>query len=113
MDNDKGLHYLLDLDGEQFEDRGYTTKFKAWRVQATPEMPHGIRYSLTLHDASGKRLLGFDNAHQLQKSSRYAPRRAAKDHRHEADKVSPYHFQDAGKLMQDFWDAPNKIINEN
>ena len=45
------LDTLLDLDGEIFPmDNGYWTKFEASRVIPTPQIPHGIRYSLTLHD---------------------------------------------------------------
>jgi len=32
------------------------------RVGVTPERPHGIKYSLTLHAPDGTRLIGFDNA---------------------------------------------------
>ena len=38
-------------------------KFDSWRVDPTAEIPHGIRYSLTLHDRFNHRILGYDNAH--------------------------------------------------
>jgi hypothetical protein len=41
-------------------------KFVVKRVDTTPEQPHGLRYSLTLHAGSGERLVGFDNAHPVQ-----------------------------------------------
>ena len=45
------------------------------QVVQTVHRPHGIRYSFTLHDTDGTRLLGFDNAHGV---SRALPH----DHRH-------------------------------
>lgn len=45
------LENLLNLDGEIFPmDNGYWVKFEAKRVQASTSIPHGVRYSLTLHD---------------------------------------------------------------
>lgn len=61
---DASLETLLDLDGEIFPmDNGYWTKFEACRVAPTKQIPHGIKYSLTLHDRNNTRILGFDNAH--------------------------------------------------
>jgi hypothetical protein len=59
-------------------------KIEAWRVDATEEIPHAIRYSLTLHDPYGKRILGCDNAHLVKppKKFKYAGRIMAYDHRH-------------------------------
>jgi len=58
------LETLLDLDGEIFPmDNGYWTKFEARRVHSTEKIPHGIRYSISLHDRNNTRILGFDNAH--------------------------------------------------
>ncbi|MHB1737117.1 MAG: toxin-antitoxin system TumE family protein [Acidithiobacillus sp.] len=71
-------------------------KIKAWRVAATEEIPHGIRYCLTLHDPDGKRILGYDNAHLVKppKKFKYAGRIMAYDHkhRHASDKGVPYEF---------------------
>ena len=39
---------------------GYWIKFEAWRVDVSDSIPHGIRYSLTLHEPYGKRILGYD-----------------------------------------------------
>ena len=61
---DTSLETLLDLGGEVFPmDNGYWTKFEARRVKPTEQIPHRIRYSLTLHDGNNIRILGFDNAH--------------------------------------------------
>jgi hypothetical protein len=45
---------------------GYWIKIEAWEVKVTAAIPHGVRYSLTLHAPSGKRLLGYDNAHAVK-----------------------------------------------
>ena len=100
MQSDPGIETLLDLH-EQIIDQGngYWIKIEAWRVKPTPEVPHGIRYSLTLHDPYGKRILGYDNAHAVKppKKFKYAGRILAYDHRHRyaSDKGMPYEFKDA------------------
>lgn len=62
---DSGLDYLLSLNGEVQgqNEEGYYIQFDVIAVKASRERPHGIKYSLTLHDPWGKRLMGFDNAH--------------------------------------------------
>ena len=48
------LDALLDLHGEVLvQGGGYWVKIEAWTVEPTAGVPHGIRYSLTLHDPSG------------------------------------------------------------
>jgi|SRR6185312_13430946 len=73
------LEFLLAFDGRIHHlEQGYWLKFEIKRIEPTPERPHGLRYSFTLHNADGKRLMGFDNAHgvaaqaqswQLERSS--------------------------------------------
>jgi hypothetical protein len=68
------------------------------RIKATAEKPHGISYSLTFHAPDGRRLMGYDNAHGVQRrGGRYAERQAAFDRRHrdEADEGQPYPFETA------------------
>jgi hypothetical protein len=68
---DASLETLLDLDGEIFPmDNGYWTKFEARRVHSTEKIPHGIRYSISLHDRNNTRILGFDNAHGYKPKKR-------------------------------------------
>ncbi|MGN7612859.1 toxin-antitoxin system TumE family protein [Magnetococcales bacterium HHB-1] len=44
---------------------GYWYKIEAQKVKITPQRPHGIRYSLTLHTKRGERIFGIDNAHPV------------------------------------------------
>ena len=109
---DASLDTLLDLDGEVFPmDNGYWTKFKASRVAPTPQIPHGIRYSLTLHDRNNTRILGFDNVHTLKpKRKNYGARKISWDHKHKIERVYTYEFQSASQLIEDFWKAVEEII---
>jgi hypothetical protein len=62
---DVGLRTLLDLSEQVIDQEdGYWVKIEAWEVERSDEIPHGIRYSLTLHAPSGHRILGYDNAHK-------------------------------------------------
>jgi hypothetical protein len=109
--NDFGLETLLELDGEVFPmDNGYWTKFEARRVEPSEAMPHGIKYSLTLHDKQNVRIIGYDNAHAIPKSKKYSARRVVWDHKHEREIVKAYEFESAGQLMDDFWRDVNRII---
>jgi hypothetical protein len=67
---DPSLDTLLFLDGESFvvED-GFWVKFEVRRVAASAKRPHGLDYSLTLHNKANERLLGFDNAHPVRQGS--------------------------------------------
>ncbi len=64
---DPGLDALLPFDGEVFfiADGKYYVKLVVKTVPPTPERPHGLNYSLTLHGEQGERLVGFDNAHPV------------------------------------------------
>jgi hypothetical protein len=108
---DLSLQTLLDLDGEIFPmESGYWTKFEVCRVDPTPEIPHGIRYSLTLHDRNNTRVLGFDNAHAFKpRKKRYGGRKIAWDHQHKRDRTYPYGFDAASNLIEDFWAAVEEI----
>jgi hypothetical protein len=59
MTKDGALLTLLDLHGSVIDQEGgFWLKIEAWEVAVTPAYPHGIRYSLTLHEPYGKRILG-------------------------------------------------------
>jgi len=92
---------------------GYWVKFEAKRVDVTAERPHGLRYSFTLHDAGGTRLVGFDNAHSV--ASGYGPGAKlsqAYDHRHRLRTIKPYEYQDAASLIADFWKEVEAVLAE-
>ncbi len=109
---DSSLENLLLMHGEVFPmDNGYWTKIEAYEVEADQYTPHGIRYSLTLHNAKDQRVLGFDNAHAYKpQRKKYGGRKIAWDHKHKADHVTPYEFESAGQLLEDFWEAVEQII---
>lgn len=100
-----GLENLLLLNGEIFPmDNGYWTKIEAWETLKTEQVPHGIRYSLTLHDSNNQRVLGYDNAHAIKpRRKRFATLKTTWDHIHRKDKVRPYEFDSADQLLEDFW----------
>ncbi len=68
---------------------------------------HGLDYSLTLHAASGERLVGFDNAHPVPKA-----KCVANDHTHYYKAVKPYEYKDAETLLKDFWKKVDRVLKE-
>jgi len=119
MSNDKGLDYLLDLDGEILvQDAGYWVKIEARRLKKpTTECPHCIKYSLTLHNKFGERILGFDNAHPImvKQPGRFSGRVVVYDHMHDSSsgEVLPYLFDSAEQLVTDFFCEVDKFLSEN
>jgi len=115
MPEDPGINTLLDLHGQIIDQGGgYWVKIEAWRVEASVPIPHGIRYSLTLHEPYGKRMLGYDNAHaiKLPKKFKFSGRRLVYDHhhRHFSDHGIPYEFQDAHQLLADFFAEVDRVL---
>ena len=110
---DAGLEFLLEMDGEIFPmDNGYWTKIEARIVAPSDNVPHGIRYSLTLHDRNNARVLGYDNAHGIRpKKKKFGARKTEWDHRHERKRVVPYEFENAAQLLEDFWNDVNRILS--
>lgn len=105
---------LLALNNEIFPlENGYWTKFEVLQTTPTKQIPHGIKYSLTLHDRHNKRILGFDNAHGVKlKTNKYAARKITWDHKHLQNKIMDYEFETAGQLLEDFWLEVNKIFED-
>lgn len=110
------IAYLLDFDGARYLfDEGYWVKIEVKRTTPTPRRPHGLSYSLTLHDPEGVRLLGFDNAHGVPaQGGAYKARPVAHDHWHrtDRDKGRPYEFRSALQLVQDFLDEVERVLHE-
>jgi hypothetical protein len=112
---DLGLDSLLQLNNEIFPmDNGYWTKIEAKRVIVTKQIPHGIRYSLTLHNRNNIRILGYDNSHGIKpKKKKYGTKRIVWDHRHKKRIVEPYEFETPAQLLEDFWSNVEKILIED
>jgi len=65
--NDSSLDALLDLMVKSFQwimVIGLNLRF--FELKKAKHIPHGIKYSLTLHDKYNKRIIGFDNAHAFK-----------------------------------------------
>lgn len=110
-----GLNTLLDLDGYTYRlnKDGYWVKFEAREVPATEQIPHGISYSITLHDRHNRRIVGFDNAHGFSpksKRKKFGCRKVTWDHKHHCEKVSQYDFESAAQLIEDFWEEIDRIV---
>jgi hypothetical protein len=106
---DYELEVLLSLDGFEFQFAGgYRVKIAAQRVEATRGRPQGIKYSLTLHDAEGRRIYGLDNAHGLRR------RRPEFDHRHVygGRRAAPYAYRGPAQLLEDFYAEAERILRE-
>jgi hypothetical protein len=114
VDRDHSLDTLVQLDGEKFVIEGnFWIKFEVKQVSATPEKPHGLEYSLTLHDGDGERLLGFDNAHPVREGTGPGARtRIEFDHKHKGQRIRFYYYEDAATLLTDFWAEADLILRE-
>ena len=106
------LDNLLELDGEVFPlDNGCWVKFEVKRVKPSRTIPHGIRYSLSLHDRYNRRIIGFDNAHAFKpKRKRFGARKITWDHQHHKEHISAYEYESAGQLLEDFSVAVEKYL---
>jgi hypothetical protein len=92
---------------------GYWVKISARRVPADFARPHGIAYTLTLHEPDGRRIFGIDNAHAARITRGPAGRSSAmRDHVHRGESVRPYRYRDADALMDDFWREVVTILKE-
>ena len=88
-------------------------KFVVVRTDVTPDRPHGLSYSLTLHAPDGTRLVGFDNAHPVRERRGPGTRkRRESDHTHRLQSTRAYDYKDAATLLEDFWDEVDRILKE-
>ena len=82
-------------------------------VPVTEDRPHGLNYSLTLHDANDERLVGYDNAHPVRTGAGPAGKgRAVRDHKHRLETVRPYAYTDAATVLADFWADVEAVLRE-
>ena len=113
---DSSLDTLLLLDGDTFivdvEGKCWV-RFVVKQVPVSIERPHGLTYSLTLHDETGERLLGFDNAHPIRETrGPGAGTRVEYDHQHSGTRIRFYIYADAATLLADFWAEVETILHE-
>lgn len=100
------LENLLNLDGEIFPyENGHWIKFEVKKVEESPQIPHGIKYSLTLHNKKNDRVIGYDNAHSFKSSKKYSAKKVTYDHIHKEEKIVAYEFESASALITDFWNS--------
>ena len=109
-----GLDSLLALNGDRYfiDDKGeFEAIFKVINVSESPEVPHGIKYTLLLLNSKGERVICFDNAHSVNQGSGPGKKRSKQnDHKHIGDRIFPYEFKDAFGLLKDFWNEVDKQI---
>jgi hypothetical protein len=114
---DHSLELLTDLDGLNFaQEGGYWIKYEVSTAEKTTERPHGIKYSLTLHNPQGERIFGIDNAHRPKKRggpSARSTRPGAADHLHRGGRVYNYEFRDAETLLADFDKGVNAALKRH
>jgi hypothetical protein len=73
------------------DELGNTIELKMWQLtKPTEDKPHGYKYSL-VYVVAGKRMIGYDNAE------------GKGDHRHYAERESPYRFRNLRQVAQDFY----------
>ena len=113
---DESITRFLELDGTiSFIDEKcqYRIKIDAKRTDVTPERPHGLSYSLTLHNSRNERILGFDNAHSVRANKGPSGKQHKyHDHKHRYDRTRVYEFIDTDKLITDFYKAVDQILKE-
>lgn len=111
---DHSLDCLLDLDRQCIfiGDKGHRVQFDVAEVEVSSQRPHGLKYSLTVHNPRGERIAGFDNAHPAPSGGKPGARKVAYDHKHRFKTVRPYEYQDAGTLVEDFWKLAESVLRE-
>jgi hypothetical protein len=108
------LENLLNLHGEIFPlDNGYWVKFEATEVDKSDSIPHGVKYSLTLHDKTNRRVIGYDNAHSFKSNKKYGAKKLTYDHIHKKEDIVAYEFETAAQLIEDFWKSADYYMENN
>jgi hypothetical protein len=106
---DEAMRRLLDFERRRYWlSNGWSIRFRVAEIEASKVRPHGIKYSFTLHDHDGSRLLGFDNAHGV-------PRTETHDHWHRFRRTRQpvaYAFQGADQLIGDFFAAVEQACRQ-
>jgi hypothetical protein len=113
----EGWDYLLDLHLFRIGyDNGYWATIRVFQVARDEGRPHGLQYSLTLHDEGGDRILGYDNSHAVDVATgpgKRSRRPKAFDHiDRRGRRSSAYAFTTPFKLLEDFLAEVERIIEE-
>ena len=110
-EQDPTRDFLLDLNGMSITFKNHTVTFKIVAVAPSKERPHGLDYCLVLLNKRRQRIFGIDNAHGINFSKKkFGGRKIIWDHQHREMKIIPYSFVSPEKLLEDFWNEVNKII---
>jgi len=114
---DTGQDYFLSLDRQSIGyEGGYWATFRVRKVEPSEERPHGFQYSLSLHDATDDRVVGYNNAHGVDVATgpaRRSKRPRALDHINRRGKASvPYRFTTPYQLMADFFAEVDRILKK-
>ncbi len=112
-----GRAYFLSLDRQWIGyEKGFWVTFRVRAVEVSEARPHGLQYSLTLHDESDERVLSYDNAHAVDVASgpaRKSRRPRAFDHiNRKGRKPVPYTFTTAYKLLEEFFAEVDEILRK-
>lgn len=76
---------------------GEIVEMRAWEVPRSAAKPEGIKYSMVYVDASGRRILGYDNAE------------GKGHHRHFGDDESSLEFESLESLVLRFLDEVSRL----
>ncbi len=107
---DYTLDTLLEWDGSFFVvGNDYWIKIEAKRIEGDAGKPFGLKYSLTLHNPQGERVLGYDNAHAIPNRSYIK----VHDHMHKGSKIVAYNYIDADHLWADFCNDVEQLLARN
>lgn len=103
------LDVLLELDGLiYYYPSGFWLKIEAKSMRRSSNYPYAVKYSLTLHDPDGKRILGYDNAHKVPGENIDS----AYDHKHKGARIINYQYSSADKLLEDFYKDIEMILEK-
>lgn len=115
--DDWDIEWLLSLDRQRVGiENGYWWTVRVSKVEPSQERPHGLKYSITLHDSHDDRVLGFDNSHPIDVASgpaRKSKRRTEYDHKDVRGKDSEsYEFTSPERLIEDFFAEANAYLEK-
>ena len=103
------LSLLLEMDGLiYYYPSGFWLKIEAKSMRRSSNYPYAVKYSLTIHDTAGNRILGYDNAHKVPGESMHS----AYDHKHKGARIISYQYSSADKLLEDFYNDIEMILDK-